>query len=93
MPHLEIKVHRHNDPDPIFGELAESTDGEMELHGAAILESGMRSGKTSVSFFVKDEKGKYHIVQTSAGIIEMLMGAIKGAEANWRDNPVRNIWK
>jgi len=46
------------------------------------------------AFALKDpETGKMYIAQTSYGIIDMLWHAVKGAEANWADNPVENIWR
>lgn len=92
-PTLEIKVHRHNQEKAVFSEISQQVVGELRLDKADILESGMSGGKTSVTFFVVSETGDYYVIQTSAGILNMLTSAIKGAEGNWADNPVPNIWK
>lgn len=56
-PTLEIKVHRHNQEKAVFSEIAPQVVGELRLDKAAILESGMSGGKTSVTFFAVSETG------------------------------------
>lgn len=92
MPHLDIKVHRCNEKEPVFSEV--QPKAELELQKAAILEAGMASGEPSVTFFLKDpSSGEFYMAQTSVGILNMLMSAINGAKGHWAENPVENIWK
>lgn len=93
MPNLRIQIQRQNDPNKLFPEFADRLIYESEFAGCAILESGMESGKTSLSFYVEAEGGKLILVQTSADIIKTLYGAITGAEERWAEEPVENIWK
>jgi hypothetical protein len=86
MPYLNIKVNRINDKEPAWPDIQKCT--ELSLERAAILEKGMASGKTSVTFALQDSSGNYFAAQTSVAILETLLGAIKGAEANWNENPV-----
>lgn len=44
-----------------------------------ILEGGMISGKTSLMFLLKDEKGKVHYAECSGNQFEMLIGAFRGS--------------
>jgi len=53
----------------------------------------MSSGKTAVMFTLKAPDGTLYAAQTSVDILRGLMGAVKGAEENWAENPVKNIWK
>lgn len=84
MPTLQTIVKRKKDTTPAVDRTA---DKELRFEHAVILEAGMSSGKTSVSFGLTDMDGKYYIAQTSAAILEVLLAAIKGAEANWREHP------
>lgn len=93
MPHLAIKIHRHNDPDPAFPVNPDDIAGTLEFQNCSVMESGMQSGRTSLFFGLQDAAGKWYFVETSAGMIDMLAACIKGAEANWLENPVPNIWK
>lgn len=84
MPTIQTIVKRKKDTTPAVDVQAKE---ELRFEHAVILEAGMSSGKTSVSFGLTNQKGEYFIAQTSAAILEVLVGAIKGAEAHWRDNP------
>jgi hypothetical protein len=45
----------------------------------------MASGKTSLTFLVKDADGKYHLAQTSKAIFESILAAANGAEQRWAE--------
>ena len=64
---------------------------EGSITDAVIMESGMQSGKTSVTFKIvvdlPEPAGRVIILaQTSAALIDGLNSAIKGNEARWREN-------
>lgn len=57
--------------------------GEGTITKAFILQGGMESGKTSVSFQISMPDGKQVIVQTSGDLLRGLVGAISGNEWRW----------
>jgi hypothetical protein len=88
MPALDIKIWRKSEKDVAWPDIDEKNYvEELTLERAVILEKGMGSGATSVMFLARDQAGGYYPIQTSAAIIDGLHGAIRGAEARWRDNP------
>jgi hypothetical protein len=86
MPHLDIKIVSKNDTFT-FAE-AEGKEifkgSDVQLTHAAIIQGGMQSGKTSVMFGITYED-QFVLVETSAGIIDYLYHAIKGAEQRWKE--------
>lgn len=50
-----------------------------------ILEGGMQSGKTSVSFCAKDQQGKYLVIELSADLLEMAVIALMQKRKDWND--------
>lgn len=85
MIHARILIKEKADATPALPEVKEFTTGQLK--DIVILEEGMQSGKTSISFHIIDSKGKSIIVETSAAIFETTMGAIKGAELRWAERP------
>lgn len=57
--------------------------GEGAITKAFILQGGMESGKTSVSFQISMPDGKQVIVQTSGDLLRGLILAIGGNEWRW----------
>lgn len=92
MPSLKIKVHRCDQKEPAWPDL--KSEKEYAFENCTVVEKGMSSGETAIMFTLTDpETGKHYIAQTSANILRSLMGAVKGAEEHWAENPVKNIWK
>lgn len=92
IPSFNIKVHRCNDETVAFPGI--ELQKELEFGKVAIMEQGMASGQTALAFFFKDpDSGKYFVAQTSAQLMHALLSGVKGAEDNWAENPVENIWK
>ena len=89
---IEIKIHRCNEKEPAWPD--QKAEAELHFKNATVIEQGMSGGNTSVAFTLEDPAtGKLYMAQTSAGILRMLLGAIKGAEDRWLEHPVENIWK
>ena len=92
MLQLDIRVHRCDQKEPAWPD--QKNDGELHFRRCTIIEQGTSGGLTSIAFTMTDyTTGKQYVAQTTVGLLEMLMGAIRGAEGNWADNPVENIWK
>lgn len=90
---LAIRENRHNEP-AVAKDPKKIAKSELVFESADVLESGMSGGKTSVTFSAIDpETGERYIIQTSVGILQMLMGAVSGMEQRWAAEPVPNIWK
>jgi hypothetical protein len=51
-----------------------------------ILEGGMASGKTSVSFCAKDQQGKYIVIELSADLLEMATLTLMQKRKEWNDH-------
>lgn len=51
----------------------------------------MASGKTSIGISLKGEDGKYYMAQMSLDQIKCILAAAKGAEDNWRRNPLERL--
>lgn len=81
---ITIKVQLKSEGVPILDVKPESiVQGELKTF--AILEKGMKSGKTSVSFHIELPDGTNVIAQTSAAIFDGMAGALKGAELRFSD--------
>lgn len=92
MLHLDIRVHRCNVKESAWPD--QKVDGQLEFGKCTIIEQGTSGGLTSVAFTLTDHgTGKQYMAQITAGLLEMLMGSVRGAEGNWAENPVENIWK
>lgn len=91
MPSVTIKIGRKNDTEPLFppgeGEtLIDVGDQPIEV---GILEHGMTSGATAVTFIVRLPDGKSRVFfQTSAALFRQILGALDGAEARFREAPI-----
>lgn len=89
---LKIKVHRCDQKDPAWPDI--TAEKELEFKNCTIIEQGMSGGGTAIAFTLTDPTtGMHYVVQTSADILRSLVGGIKGAEENWAENPVENVWK
>jgi hypothetical protein len=94
MPSISIKVHRCNDPEPAFQGPPPNYQGELEFQNCTLIEQGTGSGGTAIGFGVTDlATGNTYFVQTSAAILRGIVSALYGAETNWAENPVENIYK
>lgn len=84
MPDCKVKIHEKGQAPAVIDALKpDFKQGDFDT--CVIIEGGMASGRTSLSFHVVTEDGKSIIVQTSAAIIEMLHGCILGSEQRWAD--------
>jgi hypothetical protein len=85
MPNCKIKVHdKGTPPVEIDGLKPDYKNGEFDT--CVILEGGMASGKTSLTFHIIDQDGKSIIVQTSAAILDGIIACRLGAEQRWAAN-------
>lgn len=85
MPNYKIKVHdKGTPPVEIDGLKPDYKQGNFDT--CVILEGGMASGKTSLSFHIVTQDGESIIVQTSAAIVEGILACCKGAEQRWAAN-------
>lgn len=88
MPHLSIKIVGKNDkfkfdnigPTYLLG----------SLEGAAILEAGMESGKTSIMFHAKVGNQDV-ILETSTEIIHALNATILGANVRFANKTIKDV--
>lgn len=81
---LCIRINEVGDP-PSFPELSGKLAHEGRLQHVAILQGGMESGRTSVSFFVTLPDGKVVLAQLSADLLKGVVSAINGAEERWKE--------
>ena len=84
MVHANIKIQEYGDPPP-FPKLKPSDITKTELTDFVVLQGGMASGKTSISFFSKDSDGKVYFTQTSGAIFQAVVAALNGAEQRWKE--------
>lgn len=84
MPHCKLKIHDKGTPPAVI-DLLKPDYKTGEFDTCVIMEGGMASGKTSLSFHVIDQDGKSIIVQTSAEILDMIQACIRGAEIRWAE--------
>ena len=82
MIHLNIKIGATGEP-PLFPECQPITNGEIS--GMAILQAGMQSGKTSVSFIIRNANGTYTHAQLSASLFMAAAAAVQGAQRRFGD--------
>lgn len=69
-----------------FPEFENTKSRELYLHGMAILEAGMQSGKTSTILVITSKDKKELInVQVSADMFDMMYHALKGARERFGD--------
>lgn len=58
---------------------------EASLDQFTILEHGMKSGESSVSFFGTMKDGSHVVIQTSASIFKTMSDALEGAEQRFKE--------
>jgi C4-type Zn-finger protein len=85
MPDCKVKIHDKGTPPAVI-DLLKPDYKQGTLDTCVIMEGGMVSGKTSITLHIIDQDGKSIIVQTSAAIMEMIQGCIRGAEIRWAEN-------
>jgi ABC-type proline/glycine betaine transport system substrate-binding protein len=92
MPHLDIRIHRCNEKEPAWPN--QKVETELKFGQTAILEQGTTGGNASITFALTDPAtGKVYAAQLTAGLLDMLYSAVKGAKEHWLENPVENVWK
>lgn len=85
MPHCKVKIHDKGTPPAVIDGLKpDYKQGNFDT--CVILEGGMASGKTSLTFHIIDQDGKSIIVQTSAEILDAIQACRQGAETRWAAN-------
>ena len=84
MVHANIKIQELGDPPP-FPQLTADDITETNLTDFVVLQDGMASGKTSISFFSKDAAGKVYFTQTSGAMFQAVASALAGAEQRWKE--------
>lgn len=85
MPNCKLKIHdKGTPPIEIDGLKPDYKNGELDT--CVILEGGMASGKTSITFHIIDQDGNSTIVQTSAAILDGILACRAGAEQRWANN-------
>ncbi len=87
MTHVKIVIQSLEDAEngkPIL-ENSPPADQYKRLEDVTvgILEGGMQSGKTSLMFIAQDKNKEVHYFEMSANNLEMLAGAVKGAQARF----------
>ena len=88
MPTVEVTIRRKSQPGHAWPDIREmNLIGELTLERALILEGGLETGGTSITFALKDGNGEYFYALTSGGIIDYLHTALKNAERDWREKP------
>lgn len=85
MPYCKVKIHDKGTP-PVEIEALKSDYKTGTFDTCVIMEGGMTSGKTSLSFHIIDQDGKSIIVQTSAEILDAIQSCRLGAEQLWAAN-------
>ena len=84
MVHANIIIQEYGDP-PLFPKLKPGDITKTELTDFIVLQGGMASGKTSISFFLKDADGKVYFAQTSGSIFQAVAATLNGAEQQWKE--------
>lgn len=91
MPHFAISAMRKHDETPL-----KFTDEDAVAIGTitdvVMMEGGMTSGKTSITFKIVVElpepAGRIIVLtETSADLLNGLLSAVRGAEGYWAANP------
>ena len=84
--HVTIKIQDLKDADKtLFPELKDKfIEGQVESVG--ILQGGMESGKASLCLNIKLDDDTYVIAQLSAGMIESISAAVRGAQQRWDES-------
>ncbi|PKN81555.1 MAG: hypothetical protein CVU47_06465 [Chloroflexi bacterium HGW-Chloroflexi-9] len=76
MPELDVIIHRVGDPPVMGGGLAGIEEAEIEK--AVVIQGGMMSGAPAVAFVIRLPDGGLAFAQTSAAILDAVVGAAKG---------------
>jgi hypothetical protein len=84
---LKIAINRVGDP-PTPPEGKGKILRKAQFTDAIILEQGTVEGNTTISFFLTDEDGNQIFAEMTKAILDMLQGAVSGAD--WRFKNVAN---
>lgn len=83
---FSIRINRVGDPPtPLFTD-NDAPFEEIGIVSTCILEKGTVGGQTTVTIGMEGADGKHYVAQTTKGLLEGLLAAIKGSEANWKEN-------
>ncbi len=86
MPNITIVIRSLTDKEPALADVTADELEVGELKQFTILEGGMESGATSVSFYIVLPDGTKVLAETSAAIFNGMAGALIGAEQRFIDN-------
>jgi len=81
---VQIIIKTIDDKEPSWPDI-ENCKGEGNITSMAILEKGTVEGRASVAFRVEDASRQFVFAQLTAGQLEMLAAALKGAELRFAD--------
>lgn len=84
MQHVNVIINRVGDPPslPNIRPIA-----EVEILHVVVLEKGMASGAASITFVMTQLDGKHLVSTMSAGMFQVISGAIAGAEKRFASVP------
>jgi hypothetical protein len=87
---LNVNVNRVGDP-PTPPKGTGKKLIKAEFTDAIILEAGTVEGNTTVSFFLTDEHGNQIFAEMTKNILDMLHGAVTGADWRFKNVPNDNL--
>lgn len=91
MAHIEIRIQtieeRQKQNEPLFDKISDDSI-HCQVDGFAILEGGMRSGKTSCAFVSREHGGV--IMEISAEMLHTCLAGLNGAEMRFMNEKTKN---
>lgn len=87
---IKIMVKEKTDKTPSHPELVGKEIITLQLESMVILEGGMQSGATSVTFMLIGPDGKHYHVETSSVLFQNMNAALCGAEIRFHNKKVKN---
>lgn len=89
---VSVRIQDYEDREkkliPEFDKAKSIIHGNLQFFG--VLERGMTSGKTSVSFCAMTEDGTAIVLETSAANFRMMASLLEGAEQRFADKKAKN---
>lgn len=88
---LIIRIHRKNEPEPVFPEILGKPLMLGHVDRVAVLEGGMQSGATSVAVLATTQLNGGDVtlmIEMSGAQLEALAGCVRGADARFKENPL-----
>ncbi len=82
---VDVRILPEGEPSPWL-DIQATAGAPVALERVAIMQGGMTTGRTSVALFGRKDDGSFVMIETSAAVLQTLIGAVTGACKRFGDD-------